>query len=52
MIIILASIIRFMNNHNENDWEKSLDKDDILIYTRGVETSEIKEFLPKNGNER
>lgn len=29
----------------ENEWKKSLDKDDIIIYTRQTETSPFHEFL-------
>lgn len=36
-----------MNIHSENEWKKSLDKDEIVIYTRNVETSSIQEFLAK-----
>ena len=35
-------ILHFANN---SEWEKSLDKDDIVIYTRNVETSRFNEFL-------
>jgi len=33
--------------NNDNDWKKSLDKDEIVIYTRKVESSSVKEFLAK-----
>jgi ribosome-associated toxin RatA of RatAB toxin-antitoxin module len=41
----LAAIFLLFSSLNENDWKKSLDKDDIVIYTRSVESSPFHEFL-------
>jgi ribosome-associated toxin RatA of RatAB toxin-antitoxin module len=41
----LAAIFLLFSFVNENDWTKSLDKDDIVIYTRSVESSPFHEFL-------
>jgi ribosome-associated toxin RatA of RatAB toxin-antitoxin module len=41
----LAAIFLLISFVNENDWTKSLDKDDIVIYTRSVESSPFHEFL-------
>ena len=34
-----------MSAYEKNDWKLRLDKDDILIYTRSVESSKFNEFL-------
>lgn len=41
----LAAFFLLFSFINESDWTKSLDKDDIVIYTRSVESSPFHEFL-------
>jgi len=44
---ILLLFLTAFSLQNENTWKKSLDKDEIVIYTRKVETTSVKEFLAK-----
>lgn len=43
--ILLFNLLLFFPINEESSWEKSLDKDDIVIYTRLAEESKFKEFL-------
>ena len=43
--ILIANLAIFLLTFDENEWKLSLDKDNIIIYTRKTETSRFKEFL-------
>ena len=43
--LILSILFIILPDQEEHEWEKSLDKDNIIIYTRHVESSNFKEFL-------
>ena len=43
-IYLLANLSVNISAFEEQDWKLSLDKDDILIYTRSVESSNFNEF--------
>ena len=42
--ILVAILLIFLPNLEENQWELSLDKDDVVVYTRQLETSRFNEF--------
>lgn len=43
-LFIIANLLFILPFMEENEWELSLDKDDIVVYTRQLETSRFKEF--------
>ena len=44
VFILLAYVLMIYPLLEESEWELSLDKDDIVVYTRQLETSRFKEF--------
>ena len=42
--ILIANLLMILPNLEESEWKLSLDKDDIIVYTRQLETSRLKEF--------
>lgn len=44
LFILIANLLFILPFMEENEWELSLDKDDIVVYTRQLETSRFKEF--------
>ena len=47
MNFVFIAFIVLLNIQNDSEWKKSLDKDEIVIYTRKNESSSIQEFLAK-----
>ncbi|MCK5368537.1 MAG: hypothetical protein KAQ62_08285, partial [Cyclobacteriaceae bacterium] len=42
--ILIANLLMILPNLEEGEWKLSLDKDDIIVYTRQLEASQLKEF--------
>ena len=47
-LILITNLFIILPNLEESEWKLSLDKDEITIYTRMVETSRFKEFKAKS----
>lgn len=44
-VTVFLSFITLFSFNSENEWKKSLDKDNIIIFTRSVDSSPFHEFL-------
>jgi ribosome-associated toxin RatA of RatAB toxin-antitoxin module len=45
LFVLLAGLVMIFPILEEDDWKLSLDKDDIIVFTRDVDKSSFKEFL-------